>query len=77
MDIYQNDPHSRISTTRPNPGAYVFGLVGGNMIYFNDETEDLTFVYCPTCDEEYELPEMMTECPICGKSLDENTPKDK
>ena len=42
------------------------------MIYFNDETEDLTFVYCPTCDEEYELPEMMAECPICGKSLDEN-----
>ena len=33
MDIYQNDPHSRISTTRHNPSAYVFGFLGGNMKY--------------------------------------------
>ena len=22
--------------------------------------------YCPNCDEEYELPEDIEECPICG-----------
>ena len=32
LRLSRYDPHSRISTTRPNPGAYVFSILGGIMI---------------------------------------------
>jgi len=30
---------------------------------------DRVIVHCTTCDEEYDLPEGMEKCPICGNRL--------
>lgn len=34
-----------------------------------DALGDKVFRFCVTCDEEYELPEDLEACPICGKDL--------
>lgn len=34
---------------------------------FLEEKWDLVWFYCPGCDEEYNLPEDIEECPICGE----------
>lgn len=31
---------------------------------------DKVLRYCPHCDEEYELPENLSKCPICGKKVE-------
>lgn len=35
------------------------------------DPDDIVLVYCPTCDEEYQLVAGETECPICGSETKE------
>lgn len=34
------------------------------------EFQDYRLCYCPTCDEEYSLPEEVTDCVVCGEELE-------
>ena len=35
------------------------------------ELFDNVWTYCKHCDEEYEVPEDLTQCPICGEDIEE------
>ena len=33
----------------------------------DDIKPEKVWMFCPNCTEEYDLPEDMEQCPICGK----------
>lgn len=32
---------------------------------------DTCWTYCKSCDEEYDVPEDLQQCPICGEDIEE------